>query len=56
MEDFDGFNHLYQALMEYYRMPPETSSKQLSAILRQVDAVRSAAGVRTGALRTEAGG
>ena len=56
MEDFDGFNHLYQALMEYYRLPPETAVKQLSAILRQVDAVRSAAGVRTGALRTEAGG
>lgn len=56
MEDFDGFNHIYQALMEYYRLPPETAAKQLSAILRQVDAVRSAASARTVALRTAAGG
>ena len=40
MENLDGFNQLYQALMEYYRLPPDKAARQLSAILRRVDAAK----------------
>ncbi len=54
MEDTDGFFRLYHALMEYYRMPPDTASRQLDDILKRVSAVTVGVPIRTA--YSEAGG